>query len=131
MVQRVFFGSPEKEWHLPDLSLREGVMMAAMVLVIVWLGLYPQPVLNTAQPVLDTLTSEQPAAAALDYSNSPSPAVDPTTLLLINTSNSNQDGGIVFIPPPSAFIPIFSLLSQSQIVCDKKVNRRRDISHKN
>ncbi|MBL4566875.1 MAG: hypothetical protein JKY85_02425 [Porticoccus sp.] len=30
--------------------------MAVMIVGLVWLGLYPQPVLDTAQPVLDSLT---------------------------------------------------------------------------
>jgi NADH-quinone oxidoreductase subunit M len=64
LIQGVFFGPPENKWHPPDLSLREGVIMAAMIIVIVWLGLYPQPVLNLAGPVLNTLTGEQLAGAA-------------------------------------------------------------------
>lgn len=70
MMQRVFFGPSKKEWRLPDLSLREGVIMAAMVVVIVWLGLYPQPVLNIARPVLDTLAAGQSASAAPDQMDS-------------------------------------------------------------
>jgi NADH:ubiquinone oxidoreductase subunit 4 (subunit M) len=40
---------------LPDLTLREAGMMASLIAVIFWLGLYPGPVLKTVEPVLKTL----------------------------------------------------------------------------
>ncbi len=55
LVQRTFQGPVPQGLRLPDISAREGITMAAMVLVIVWLGLYPQPVLNTAGQGLDNL----------------------------------------------------------------------------
>lgn len=55
MVQAAFHGPNREGWRLPDLSLREMVMMGIMAAVIVWLGLYPQPVLNMAKPSLDNL----------------------------------------------------------------------------
>ena len=36
--------------------------MAAMMIALIWLGLYPQPVLDLAQPVLDGLQQLVPAA---------------------------------------------------------------------
>jgi len=35
--------------------VREMTTMAAMMVALMWLGLYPQPVLDLAQPVLDSL----------------------------------------------------------------------------
>jgi NADH-quinone oxidoreductase subunit M len=55
LVQQVFHGKERKTWKLPDLSLREMIIMGAMIIVIVWLGLFPQPVLNTAKPVLQKI----------------------------------------------------------------------------
>jgi NADH-quinone oxidoreductase subunit M len=55
MIQQTFHGPNTSGWKLPDLGSREMVVMAAMIVVIVWLGLYPQPVLNTAKPALDQL----------------------------------------------------------------------------
>ena len=55
MVQRTFQGPVPQGVRLPDISLREGGMMAVMVAVIVWLGLFPQPVLDTAGHGLDNL----------------------------------------------------------------------------
>ena len=54
IVQNVFHGEKREGLKFVDLSSRETGMMAAMVLVILWLGLYPQPVLNTVKPVLNT-----------------------------------------------------------------------------
>jgi NADH-quinone oxidoreductase subunit M len=55
MMQRVFFGKEAEAWHVPDLDWREGTMMVVLIALIVAIGLYPQPVLNTAQPALDAL----------------------------------------------------------------------------
>jgi NADH-quinone oxidoreductase subunit M len=52
IVQRVFHGKKEKEWSLPDLGVREMIIMGAMILVILWLGLYPQLIFDTARPAL-------------------------------------------------------------------------------
>jgi NADH-quinone oxidoreductase subunit M len=55
MIQRTFHGPNEAGWQPPDVSAREMAMMAAMIAAIVWLGLYPQPVLDTAAPSLTRL----------------------------------------------------------------------------
>jgi NADH-quinone oxidoreductase subunit M len=52
IVQKVFLGNKNKDWEISDLNVREKVVSAAMVIVIVWLGLFPQPVFNTAKPAL-------------------------------------------------------------------------------
>ena len=58
IVQKVFHGREEKVRTLEDLSLREKLILVPMVIVIIWLGLYPQPVLDTAKPA-DTTKKEQ------------------------------------------------------------------------
>jgi NADH-quinone oxidoreductase subunit M len=58
MVQRAFQGPNSHSWQLPDLTAREGVTIAAMMVGLLWLGLYPQPVLNTFEPALDNLRHE-------------------------------------------------------------------------
>ena len=55
IVQRVFHGAKTTEWRMPDLGLREMGIMAALMMGLLWLGLYPQPVLDTAQPALARL----------------------------------------------------------------------------
>ena len=54
-IQRTFQGPNEGRWRLPDLSVREGITLAVMVATIVWLGLYPQPVINTFGQSLNNL----------------------------------------------------------------------------
>lgn len=55
MMQRVFFGRSRGDGVLRDYNFREGAIMGALVATIVWLGLHPQPVLNTARQALEAL----------------------------------------------------------------------------
>jgi NADH-quinone oxidoreductase subunit M len=51
MVQRAFHGPTRDDGHagmLEDLNSREIVMMLSLMAILVWLGLYPQTVLNTS-----------------------------------------------------------------------------------
>jgi NADH-quinone oxidoreductase subunit M len=52
IFQRVFQGPKIKEWTMSDLSWREAIVIGSLVLVILWLGLYPQPVIDTVRPVI-------------------------------------------------------------------------------
>ncbi len=58
LVQRTFQGPNVHDWHLPDLNAREALVIGAMVVVLLWLGLYPQPVLNTFSPATTTAQQE-------------------------------------------------------------------------
>jgi NADH-quinone oxidoreductase subunit M len=55
MIHAVFFGLNNERWKIPDFSLREMSAMAVMIISLVLLGLYPQPILNTAGQSLDNL----------------------------------------------------------------------------
>ncbi len=55
IIQRSFHGEPRESWQIPDLSLRHLIIFGAMIVTLVWLGLAPQPVLNTARPALQTI----------------------------------------------------------------------------
>ena len=55
MMQAVFFAENKASWKLADFSMRETAAMALMIIALVWLGLYPQPVFNTARPSIDSL----------------------------------------------------------------------------
>jgi NADH-quinone oxidoreductase subunit M len=60
IVQKVFFGNKNREWEMTDLTTREKIVSASLVIVIVWLGLFPQPVFNIAKPaLLKTLDSQR------------------------------------------------------------------------
>jgi NADH-quinone oxidoreductase subunit M len=52
IVQKVFLGDKNTDWKMNDLTIREKAVSAALVIAIVWLGLFPKPVLNTAKPAL-------------------------------------------------------------------------------
>ena len=50
--QRVFHGEPDEEnAATPDLTWREGLVMAPLLAAIVFLGVYPKPVLERIEPV--------------------------------------------------------------------------------
>lgn len=59
MMQRAFQGESRlaegQAEQLKDFGVREMGSMAAMMIALIWLGLYPQPVLDLAQPVIDSL----------------------------------------------------------------------------
>jgi NADH-quinone oxidoreductase subunit M len=57
LVEKVFFGTIKNEHnrHLPDLSVREAFVLVPMVLLIVVMGIAPQPFLAPAKPAVDRL----------------------------------------------------------------------------
>lgn len=55
MIQRTFQGEVREGLSTTDFGAREMLTMAAMMLALLWLGLYPQPVLDIARPVVDHL----------------------------------------------------------------------------
>ena len=55
IIQKSFHGEVEEGRELTDLSARELAILGSLVIVLVWLGLYPQPVLDVAQPALESL----------------------------------------------------------------------------
>jgi NADH-quinone oxidoreductase subunit M len=60
IVQKVFLGKKSADWILTDLSLREKIVSACLVVAIVWLGLFPKPVIDTAKPaILKTLNKQK------------------------------------------------------------------------
>ncbi len=46
-VQRAFLGPNLHSWHLPDLAWRDGVVLGVLMVLLLGLGLYPQPVFHT------------------------------------------------------------------------------------
>ena len=55
IVQQVFHGLPQQGEQVADLSSRESGIIAAMIVLILWLGISPGPVLRTAGPVVQTV----------------------------------------------------------------------------
>ena len=55
MVHVTFFGVNKENWKIPDFSLREMAVISVMMIMLVLLGLYPQPLIDTAGQSLDNL----------------------------------------------------------------------------
>jgi NADH-quinone oxidoreductase subunit M len=51
-IQRAFHGPASTPRSVPDFGARENAMMLALAAAIIWLGVYPQPVLDAAAPSL-------------------------------------------------------------------------------
>ena len=56
LLQRAFLGTLQQDRQLVDFGARDMSAMAVMMLGLLWLGLFPQTVLDIAQPVLDSLS---------------------------------------------------------------------------
>ncbi len=79
LVQRVFYGMPskqlkaiaEKEGKMPsDLSRREWAVLLPIVAMMIWIGVYPRPLVSRIEPSVQALVSEYRAAtevAAEDF----------------------------------------------------------------
>ncbi len=50
IMQKVFYEPGPRQEPLPDLNLREMLIAVPMVLGLLWLGLYPQPIIDMARP---------------------------------------------------------------------------------
>ena len=63
IVQKVFLGNKNVDWKITDLTIREKIISASLVIVIIWLGIFPKPVFNTAKPsILKSLEGQEAKA---------------------------------------------------------------------
>ena len=59
MVERVFFGPvSEENSGLKDLMSREWLAIVPMIVMMVWLGIYPKPFLDKIEPSVDKLVKD-------------------------------------------------------------------------
>jgi NADH-quinone oxidoreductase subunit M len=89
MFQRVIFGvvTHEENRRLPDLTPREYAVLIPVIAAIVWIGVYPDPVLRRMEPsvravVLRVNSAGKPAAATdppPSLAGLPDPAVVPVS----------------------------------------------------
>ena len=49
MMHRIFFGQERERTRIPDLVPAEMLVLGAMIAALVWIGLYPQPILNVSK----------------------------------------------------------------------------------
>jgi NADH-quinone oxidoreductase subunit M len=54
-IQRAFHGPADAARAQPDFGLRENAMLLLLAAAIIWLGVYPQPILDVASPALQNL----------------------------------------------------------------------------
>jgi NADH-quinone oxidoreductase subunit M len=57
IVQRVFHGEKAKYLPIMDITMRETAILAAMIAVIFWTGIFPRPLLRISEPVLQSVAS--------------------------------------------------------------------------
>lgn len=71
ILQKVFYGKKNTDWKMNDLSFREKLVSVSLVIIIIGLGLFPQPVIDVAKPSLlktlekhpeKTIDTKNPAA---------------------------------------------------------------------
>jgi NADH-quinone oxidoreductase subunit M len=74
MVHRVFTGEYTGAGGLADLDRREVAVFAAHALALLWLGIYPQPVLDAISPSLAAI----PASAAVSAASAVNPSATET-----------------------------------------------------
>lgn len=55
LVARAFHGDNTHHWSLRDLGAREAVVVGVMVVLSLWLGLFPQPVLSSFAPTAERI----------------------------------------------------------------------------
>jgi NADH-quinone oxidoreductase subunit M len=55
IMQKVWHGRKEKEWEIKDYIPRELVILGSLILVIVWLGLFPQKIFTTVKSTMNYL----------------------------------------------------------------------------
>src|SRR6266545_2552823 len=77
MYQRVFFGVITKEANrrLPDLSAREWAILLPILLLIVWIGVYPASFTGMTEASVEALIAQVQAKAAAPPAALPVPAV--------------------------------------------------------
>lgn len=55
IVGKIFLGQRKTMETVPDFSIREIMIMAALTVAVIWLGLFPQPVIDTAKAAITAL----------------------------------------------------------------------------
>jgi NADH-quinone oxidoreductase subunit M len=79
LFQRIFQGPKSAEAPFRDLGPREIGVLAALAVVIIWLGLYPQPVLDTSRAAVAGIQSAAAPGRTMGIvsANPASPAAGP------------------------------------------------------
>jgi NADH-quinone oxidoreductase subunit M len=78
IMQKIFYGPNVSTFTITDFSIREKFTMVPLVVVIIWLGVYPQPVLDTTASLVST--SLEKATVRTDPDEEPLPEKSTLTL---------------------------------------------------
>jgi len=76
ILQKVFLGPTERTESIKDFSKRELAIMAVLTISILWLGLFPQPVIDTAKPMINKLEQLFPASSNNIQPIKPKPRIE-------------------------------------------------------
>jgi NADH-quinone oxidoreductase subunit M len=99
MFQRVMFGpvTHAENENLPDLSLRERLVFAPLLILIFWMGVAPQPFIDRVEPALGRTLALMQGRAALNarMAGSASPGTSAPSIQVIPVPS----------PPPSTPAP--------------------------
>jgi NADH-quinone oxidoreductase subunit M len=94
IMQKIFFEANHMEQPLADMNAREMLIAIPMVAMILWLGFYPQPVLDTArasiQEQLQAYQPVPPPPVALSQADLPTQSSDTTSYTLPLTATRHD-----------------------------------------
>lgn len=66
IMQKVFYGKTHNKWEIADFGIREMMVMSSLTAAIIWLGLFPSPVLrlseNPVRNIIEKVNQSQTAA---------------------------------------------------------------------
>jgi NADH-quinone oxidoreductase subunit M len=85
LMHAVFFGPAESARPVPDLDRREMIVFGVIIIAVIGIGLYPQPILNSVRPVFASLVQ--------------SPLVDPA-----DPAPFNHTQNTLIISEPEPFV---------------------------
>jgi NADH-quinone oxidoreductase subunit M len=98
IVQKVFLGTKSTDWTMNDLTIREKVVSASLVIAILWIGLFPKPVLEMAKPaILKTLIKQKEITFRAD---TPQPPQGGAETLMFKIYRPETDSNILIIGEP-------------------------------
>ena len=100
MIQQTFHGAARESWKPADLTAREMTALLAMAAALIWLGLYPQPVLDAAAPALERM--EKPGDIE-------------QKLKILTTEHTEPGRSKSALTVPLPFIPCFSVVNSSPL----------------
>ena len=94
--QRVFHGPVSAvNADMPDLRWREGLLMAPFLAAIVFMGIYPKPVIDRIEPAVDAVIAhvEDNVAGFAEPVAHVQPRVGPEDLVVVGNHGSSGDDG--------------------------------------